>query len=94
MQKKIKVQGKEYTLQHPGAYWYLQCIDRNKNQFGVLQVATYSKELMETVVVQPKVSFEDFPFDAVTPSLIVQEIETFLNSKPTEPEKGRAAGES
>lgn len=94
MQKKVKVEGVEYTLQHPGAYWYLQCIDRNKNQFGVLQVSTYSKDLMETVVVQPKVSFEDFPYDAVTPSLIVSEIENFLNTKQTRPEEDRASGES
>lgn len=87
-QKKVEVEGTEYTLQHPGAYWYIECLDRCKNSQGVLQIAKYSKELLENVVVHPKVSFEkDFQYDAVTPSLIVAEVETFLNSKPDQPSK-------
>jgi len=80
--KNVTVYGTEYTLQHPGAYWYIDCADRHKDSERGLQLAPYMKELLENVVVQPKVSFEeDFKYDAVTPTVLVEKIENFLNSR-------------
>ncbi len=89
-QKKVTVFETEYTLQHPGAYWYLECNDRNKVNGKGLQIAPYSKELIENVVVQPKVSFEeDFAYDVVTLGALVEEIENFLNTRPDKSSKAQ-----
>lgn len=80
-QKKVTVGEKEYTLQHPGAMWYLECMDRCKNKHGVLQVAKYSKELIENVVVAPQTTVSDFDDDIVGITQLVGEIESFLSSK-------------
>lgn len=79
-QKKVTVNGVEYTLQHPGAMWYIEMTDRARNQFGVRQTASYYEELFKNVVVSPQISVEDFEEDISSVYTLGREIEIFLAS--------------
>ncbi len=78
-QKKATVDGQEYTLQHPGAMWYLEMVDECKNATGVLQVSKYTQKMFENVVVQPKVTVEDFEDDLKKVNNLLNEVEDFVN---------------
>lgn len=79
-QTEVTVKGKKYTLQHPGARWYLGLTDRCKNKHGVLQTEKYTEEILENVVVDPKVSMDDFD-DALGEMMeLVGKAESFLNT--------------
>ena len=77
-QKTVKVNGKDYALQHPGARWYVRITDQCKNASGVLQTEKYIDALFEHVVVDPVVKIEDFDDDYDTLTKLVQEVERFL----------------
>lgn len=91
-QQKIKVEGKQYTLQHPGAFWYLEMKDRCKNLHGVLMESKYTREILDHVVVQPKVTPEDFGEDIVALTTLVNEVESFLGSRPDQSSKAETEG--
>lgn len=60
-QKKITTKsGKEYTLQHPGVRATNKIVDRVKNKFGVPSDEKIGDEMLEHVVVAPKMRMEDF----------------------------------
>ena len=77
--KTVNVEGVEYQLQHPGARWYLRLADRHRNRHGVMQSEGYISELFENVVVEPKVTIDDFS-NVGEMEKLVQEIEQFLRS--------------
>jgi len=91
-QTQVKVEGKEYTLQHPGAYWYLEMKDRCKNANGVLMESKYTREMLDNVVVQPQVTPEDFGEDIIALTTLVNEAENFLGSQPDKSSKTQKEG--
>ncbi|HEX3045409.1 MAG TPA: hypothetical protein VHY08_11690 [Bacillota bacterium] len=78
--KTVNVDGVNYLLQHPGARWYLKLMDRCKNANGSVQTETYTDEVLENVVVNPKVTIETFDQNIGSLNKLVQEIESFLAS--------------
>jgi len=78
-QKTITISGKEYILQKPPARWVFQVTDRATNKFGVLTKEKYIDELIKGVVVNPKVTLDDFE-DIGEATQLIQEIESFLGS--------------
>lgn len=57
-QKQVTVEGKEYTLQHPGVRAGVQLRDRSKDINGNMVEEKLYTELMNHVVVNPKVTWE------------------------------------
>lgn len=78
-QKEIKVEENTYILQKPSARWYLRLTDRHRNRHGVMQSEGYISELLETVVVSPKVTIDDFE-SIKEMEEVVKEIESFLRA--------------
>jgi len=52
--------GKKYTLQHPGVRNVSRINDRVKNKHGVLMEERLCDEMFKLIVVQPKVTIDDF----------------------------------
>ena len=77
--KTVEVNGKKYTLVHPGTRWYLQTMDKSKNRNGVLMQEKYIEALL-TCCVAPKLSIEDFGEDVGSMLGVVNDIETFLGA--------------
>lgn len=80
-QTTVTVNGVEYTLQHPGARWYLQAIDRHTNAKGNLEREKYIEDLLKHVVVDPVVTIDDFGDDLGSLLELVSKIESFLGSR-------------
>ncbi|MUG68641.1 hypothetical protein GNP94_21970 [Paenibacillus campinasensis] len=60
-QKKIKTKsGKEYTLQHPGVRMVTKIVDRTKNKHGVTSDERLGDEMLQHIVVDPKLKMENF----------------------------------
>ncbi|MCF2717881.1 hypothetical protein LWE69_11890 [Paenibacillus sp. UKAQ_18] len=55
-----KVEGKEYTFQHPGVRAVSKINDASKNKFGVVLEERLSEEMLKHVIVQPKMKIDDF----------------------------------
>lgn len=78
-QKKVTVEGIEYTLQHPGSLEYTRIQDRMVNDSGVPSAEKTAKEMFNHVIVDPKVSFEYFDeHDGMEE--VLKEAMTFLRS--------------
>lgn len=75
-QKKVKVNGTEYTLQHPGTMWYLELDDRSKDMNGNIMKSVYIPELINTVVIDPVKDISEYGIGEL--EALVSEIETFL----------------
>lgn len=59
-QKKVTVEGVEYTLQHPGSREYTRIQDRMVGDNGVHSSEKMAEEMFKHIIVDPKVSFEYF----------------------------------
>ncbi|MEK5036366.1 hypothetical protein MKY96_33590 [Paenibacillus sp. FSL R7-0302] len=60
-QKKVTTKsGKEYTLQHPGVRNVTKITDRVKNKHGIPSDERLAEEMLQHVVVEPKVRLDDF----------------------------------
>jgi len=92
-QKKVEINGIEYTLQRIPFKFYMELNDRCTGKNGILQQALFGEEILKHVVVSPKVTLDSFGYDYDTPLKLVQEAENFLRTKPqqkpnTEESKG------
>lgn len=76
--KEITIKDKKYTLQFPGARWCIRHNDACMNRNGVLIQEKYIDGLLEHVVVEPKVKFEDFDDDMESLTELVEVVEAFL----------------
>ncbi|TDX43703.1 hypothetical protein [Orenia marismortui] len=76
--KTVKVNGKDYTLQHPGIRWFIKHSDSSKDTQGNFSNEKYIDGLLENVVIQ-QVTMEDFDSISALREL-VDEIETFLGA--------------
>ncbi|SFP18848.1 hypothetical protein [Salibacterium halotolerans] len=90
----ITVNGKEYTVQHPGAMWYLELTDRHRGSNGFPKQAPYARELIEEVVKQPKLTVEDFQEDIPGLQEAIRKIERFLGEQPDQGAAESDRGES
>ncbi len=59
-QEKETINGTEYTLQKLPPREYLRLRDRSKNRFGNVIEETFISELLKHIVVDPKVTLDDF----------------------------------
>ncbi|MED4455903.1 hypothetical protein [Metabacillus fastidiosus] len=58
LQEKHTVEGIEYTFQFPGVKATIDLLDRCRNGFGNVVDGSYYEEIMEHVIVSPKVDWE------------------------------------
>jgi len=80
-QKKVVIDGTEYTLQKIPFRSYLEMEDRCTNRNGQLQKASYLTELFKHCVVNQRVTLESFDGNFGAASELAGEIESFLKSK-------------
>jgi len=75
--KTVTVNGQEYKLQSVPPSWYYDLVSRAQNSGGRIDIKLLNAELVENVVVDPKISIDDFetPGDA---NKILKEIRNFL----------------
>ena len=85
-QKKVKVNGVEYTLQKIPFEDYLQLVDKTTNGTKQNRVE-WSKYMLEHVVIEPKVTMEDFEGDIMTGLELVGECDSFLLERSEPPKK-------
>lgn len=57
-QEKHTVEGVEYTFQFPGVKATIELLDRCKNRFDNIVESAYYEEIMENVIVDPKVDWD------------------------------------
>jgi len=60
MQKTVTVGGKEYILQKMTPREWARLRDRSKNRFGNIVEETFMSEILKYIVVDPKVTLDDF----------------------------------
>lgn len=90
--KTVKINGIEYTLQSIPYRDYLDIVDNNTNEKGILMKSGYGDDLFKYCVIKPKVKLDDFDDDYLGGNTLMNEIETFLatSDKPEETkEKGK-----
>ena len=80
-QKKVEIDGINYMLQKIPFKNYLEINDRCTNKYGVLMKTSYAEELFKHCVVSPKVTLSAFDNNAAAGMELVNEVESFLNSK-------------
>lgn len=79
-QKIVEVNGVEYTLQAIPYRDYLNAVDNNTNERGILMKALYMDELFKHCVVKPKVTVDTFDNDFRSGMKLLDEVETFLGT--------------
>ena len=84
--KKVTVGGVEYTLQKIPFQSYLELVDRTTSGVKTDRVA-WAQAMYEHVVVDPKVTMEDFDDDIYSGLQLVNECESFLTQKIEQPSK-------
>lgn len=92
-QKKVTIDGVDYTLQHPGARWVMQMTDRTTGPNGFPLAEKTTDEILEYVVVSPKVTIDDFDDDFQGLQQLVSEAQAFLNTKKPIASTKKAGGE-
>jgi hypothetical protein len=75
--KEVTVNGEKYTLQSVPPSWYYDLVTRAQSSGGRIDIKLLNAELVENVVVSPKISLDDFgtPGEA---NKILKEIRSFL----------------
>jgi len=59
-EKKQTVQGVEYTFQKLPPRQWVRLRDRCKNRFGNIMEETFTSEVLEHIVIDPKTTLDDF----------------------------------
>lgn len=90
-QKTVVINGMEYTLQSIPYRNYLDMVDNNTNERGILMKAPYMDELFKHCVIKPKVTVDNFDNDYRSGMKLTDEIEKFLGS-PDEPKTTKEKG--
>jgi hypothetical protein len=58
LQETHTVEGVDYTFQFPGVKDTIELVDRSKNRFGNIVDSLYYQEIMNNVIVSPKVDWD------------------------------------
>lgn len=80
-QEKVTIAGVEYTLQHPGVRARNQIMDRCATQHGFPSNEKLADEYLEHVVVNPKVTQDDFDDNPVAFEELMKAVSSFLRGK-------------
>lgn len=59
-QKTVKIEGKDYTFQHPGVREFVRIQDRIKDDNGHPSNEKFAEEIFKHVAVEPKVNWNYF----------------------------------
>ncbi|MDQ0299637.1 hypothetical protein J2S78_002057 [Salibacterium salarium] len=80
-QTQVTIGNTEYTLQHPGARWYVSLQDRIRDpRTGLKMNEKYYDEMLENVVADPVVKIDDFDDNTKDLGELISECESFLNA--------------
>lgn len=80
--KTVKINGKEFELQTIPFKSYMELSDKHMGPHGIVKQSEFIEELFEHCVINPKIKMSDFDDDYDTAMRLVNEIESFLKSKP------------
>ena len=91
-QKKVTVNGIEYTLQKIGLEDYLSLVDRTTKGTDQNRVE-WARAMFEHVVISPKVTYEDFEDDIMSGLELVNQCDSFLleRQEPQKKQKKKSA---
>lgn len=81
-QKTVEINGREFVLQSIPFKFYMDLTDKHMGQHGIPKQSKFIEDLFKYCVINPKVSMSDFDDDFDTATQLVNEIESFLKSKP------------
>lgn len=81
-QKTVEINGKKFELQTIPFKSYMDLSDRHMGPHGIVKQSAFIEELFKHCVISPKVKMSDFDDDYDTAMKLVNEIESFLKSKP------------
>lgn len=81
MQKKVDINGVEYTLQKIPFSSYLQLIDDTTTAKGTTNRLKYAEYMFEHVVVEPQVTVSDFDDDFTSALQLVSACDNFLTER-------------
>jgi len=84
--KFVSSKGKEYTLQFPGIRKVTQIRDRAKNKHGVPSDERIADDVLEHVVVSPKMRIEDFGDDIGEFNEVIGAAVKFINGIEDDPD--------
>lgn len=88
MQKQVDINGVKYTLQKIPFSSYLQFIDETTTAMGKTDRKKWAELMFEHVVVEPKVTLDDFGDDIITGLELVNACDSFLAERtPTKSKK-------
>lgn len=93
-QKQIKIKGVTYTLQMVSASWYLETMDKCKNEDGNLIQSKYMEALLANVVAAPRVTTDSFTGKIYTLRTLIKEAEKFILGEEAELEEEEKNAES
>lgn len=79
--KKVTIDEKEYTLQHPGVRGRLRMIDDCTDANGNIGKEKFADKLLAEVVVSPKCKLEDFDETPWVYEELMEEASSFLSPK-------------
>lgn len=91
-QKTVEINGKKFELQSIPFKYYMELTDKHMGPHGIPRQAGFVEELLTHCVINPKVSMSDFDDDYDTATKLVNEIESFLKTKP-DTSKGKEKGD-
>ncbi|GBF73052.1 hypothetical protein PA598K_01337 [Paenibacillus sp. 598K] len=77
--------GKEYKLQHPGVRAVTKITDRIKNKHGIPSDERLAEEMLQYVVVEPKMRLDDFDSYAEMTEIVGKAF-AFITGQDDEPE--------
>ncbi|TDF92166.1 hypothetical protein [Paenibacillus piri] len=77
--------GKQYTFQFPGVRAAAQISDRIKNKFGIPSEEKLAEEMMKSVIVEPKLSWDSFGGDKKEFNDVIAASFRFLEGEDEEP---------
>ena len=84
--KRVTVGGVEYVLQKIPMDEYLDIVDRTTDGLKTKR-SLWAKEMLDNVVVEPRVTMDDFADDIASGLELVTECEVFLTEKTSDQKK-------
>lgn len=86
-QKKVTTKsGKDYTLQHPGVRNVTKITDRVKNKHGIPSDERLAEEMLQHVIVEPKMRLDDFESYGEMTEIVGKAFAFITGQDDTEPE--------
>ena len=74
MQKTIEINGTEYTLQRISNTEWLKMQERATDRRGNISVLKFSKEILEHILVEPRMKIDDFETTAEMEEVVAEAV--------------------